>query len=216
MSLEYETYRLKKEAVDFFLLKGVIKESIDMLRLATPEGYYIDFDIIVNDPQRIETVTRLYAKSIKNIPFERKPTLLCFIEKNSGGTVGAIRIAGYLSVLTDITNFTLRLSKMIEDEQVKIRPFLDEYDDSKGGKLRNSKITIITDHITSGKEVLNAIDVIEYNGGTVTDVIAYTVKKKRLDPRFIEKNIRIISIFDEPDELPIEIRTKILTPNMKI
>jgi len=163
------------------------------------EPYFVDFDVLINDPYRCEQIVRLYVLKIREINSKRPIDLLGFIEKYSGGTIGAIRIAGAISIFTRIPNVPIRLTKEIRFERVKIPPVIGK---PTKGRFSGAKIVVVTDHVTTGGEVLNAIDAVRYNGGEVTDVIAFTARtdKVRLND-FAERGVRFHSLFKLPEDL---------------
>ena len=167
MALIYERAR------KYFRKQGVIKRSHHFFRVGFEEPYYMDFDAIVNDPNQCEDVTLLYRDKIWDIARQRHIDFLAPIEKSSGGTIGIIRLAGAISILTGIPNVPIRLTKEIKSEKVKIPPIEGE---PIKGRLHGSNVVILTDHCTTGDEVLNAADAIEYSGGSVTDVISYSYR----------------------------------------
>lgn len=190
---------LRSEIRESFKVQGVIKKSIRLFRMGLSEPYYVDFDVLINDPYTCEQIVRLYATKIMEITRERSIDLLGFIEKYSGGTIGAIRIAGAISIYTRIPNVPIRLTKEIRFERVKIPPIIGK---PRKGRLSGTKVVIITDHSTTGGEVLNAIDAIEYNGGNVTDVIAFSVRTDAIKLKdFDDKGVAFHSLYNLPEDL---------------
>jgi len=190
---------LRTEVREAFKVPGVIKKSIRLFRMGLSEPYYVDFDVLINDPYICEQIVRLYAIKIMEISRERPIELLGFIEKYSGGTIGAIRIAGAISIYTRIPNVPIRLTKEIGFERVKIPPIIGK---PRKGRLSGIKVAIITDHSTTGGEVLNAIDAVEYNGGNVTDVIAFSVRTDAIKLEdFNKKGVVFHSLYKLPEDL---------------
>lgn len=111
---------LYERAKEFFKTPQAIKRSVRLYRSGLRERYYVDFDLLVVDPNRCETIAKLYAKEIERIAKATPIDLLGFVEKSSGGTTGAIKLAGLLSVYTGIPNVVVRLGKELRFERVKI------------------------------------------------------------------------------------------------
>jgi orotate phosphoribosyltransferase len=204
----YNKYELSEETKEFFRKPFVFKTSTRLLRVGIPEHYYIDFDLIINDPYRCEEVAKLYAANILDLSREDPIDLLGFLEKSGGGTSGAIRLAGFISSLTHIPNALVRLTRELEYEQVKLPPV-------EGKTLRQRmigmKIAIVTDHVTTGMELLDAIDAVEYNGGKVTNVVTYTLRTDLVKKEeFTRRKIHLISLHSLPDALPDELRVRVL------
>jgi orotate phosphoribosyltransferase len=65
-------------------------------------------------------------------------------------------------------------------------------------KLAGQCVALITDHTTSGAEILQAVRAIEAVGGRVSDVIAYTIKPDlayKAIVQLINKKVAIHSIY---------------------
>ena len=76
-------------------------------------------------------------------------------------------------------------------------------------RLLDAKVTLVTDHITTGTELLDAVDAIEYNGGKVTNVIAYTLRTDMVNNEdFARRGISICSLHSLPDSLPEELQVR--------
>lgn len=198
--MDGELDQLKRELLKYFTIPGVIKRSIHLFRTGElEEPYYIDVDLMLNDPSRCETIVFELAKQIEKITKERKIDLLGFIEKRGEGTTGLIRLAGAVSIKTGLPNFTIRLSRKISFEKVKV-PITKGIVPSE--RLQCSKTLILTDYATTGGELLNAIGAVASNGGTVTDVIAYAARKDTSrDQEFALIGVKFHAIVTVPDEL---------------
>jgi orotate phosphoribosyltransferase len=204
----YNKYKLGEETKEFFKIPFVFKTSTRLLRAGIPETYYIDFDLIINDPYRCEEVAKLYAANILDISREDSIDLLGFLEKSGGGTSGAIRLAGFISSLTHIPNVLVRLARELEYEQIKLPPIEGK---TLRQRMTGMKVAIVTDHITTGMELLDAVDAVEYNGGKVINVIAYTMRTDLVrKTEFTSRQVRLISLHPLPDGLPEELRVRAL------
>jgi len=200
----YNKYKLREEMREFFRIPFVFKRSARLYRMGLLEPYYIDFDLIINDPYRCEQVAKFYSIKIIEISKQRPVELLAFIEKYGGGTFGAVRLAGLISTLTKIPNVLVRLTRELEYEQVKVPPIAGK---TLKGRLSDIKTTIITDHISTGTELLDAIDAMEFNGGKVTDVVAYTVRMDKVrKEEFTRRGTELHPLFELPNDLPEELK----------
>ncbi|MGA2625483.1 MAG: hypothetical protein ABSF63_00290 [Candidatus Bathyarchaeia archaeon] len=189
---------LREEVRGYFEAPGVIKRSLHLYRAGLEGPYYVDFDAMANDPLKCRHLVSLYAREIEKVSLARPMDYLGFIEKGSGGTIGALRLAAAISIATGIPNIPIRLTKEIRTETVKVgeAPF-------KKGRLTDRNIAIVTDHCTTGREILAAVDSVLYNGGSVTDVLAFSYVPDRLHVEdFQARNIVFHSIFKVPQDLP--------------
>ena len=66
------------------------------------ERHVIDY--LLNDPEKCKLILDVYSNGIRALQREKRIDVLAFIEKASGGTVGLLRLAGALSIETQITN----------------------------------------------------------------------------------------------------------------
>jgi len=181
---ESEMGWIYESAKIYIKAEGVKKRSWHRWRKGDESPWYSDFDSAVNDPIRCEVFSSWYADQIRKIARERKIDLLAPIEKDKSGTIGVIRLSGVISILTGLPNVPVRLAKEIKSEKLKIPPVEGK---PWKGRLNKSKMTILTDHCTTGSEVLKAVEAVEYNGGIVTDLIAYTYVPDKFDWNAFER-----------------------------
>jgi len=176
-----------KKLETFFREGWAIKQSTHLYRKGLKEKFYFDFDNLTTDPINCREITELYCKEIEEIRKLRDIDYLAFIEKASGGTIGAIRFAAAISIFTELPNITIRLAKEISYERVKFNP---------PEKLKGLIGLIITDHITTGTEVLLAVDAIEENEGKISDVVTYVLRVDRVNRNeFQRRNINLHPIY---------------------
>jgi len=198
--------RFRLEA--FRRIPGVVNESEHLLRTGKRKDYYIDFDPLINDPLECRTIVKWYVDKIHEIVEERPLDALGFIEKDrdSGGTTGVIRLAGAISIESGIPNFTIRLGKELIQERIKFRSRVDvPFQET----LLGLNIAVLSDHSTTGTEVLRGIDAIKYRGGTVTDFIVYSLIKPEFQfDIFNNEGIKVHNFLNAPDDLE-KIRIKV-------
>lgn len=197
----YNESKLREETAGYLKIPSVFKTSVRLYRKGgLPGHYYIDFDMITNDPYRCDEVARYFAFRIFELSKEQPVELLGFIEKYGVGTFGAVRLAGFISHLTNIPNVLIRLTRELEYEQVKLPPIEGK---TPRERLANTRMIIITDHISTGKELLEAVDAVEFNGGKVTDVISYTMRTDIVKKEeFTRRGIQLHTLFKLPEDLP--------------
>jgi orotate phosphoribosyltransferase len=191
--------RFRREA--FRRIPGVVNESEHIFRTGRRKDYYIDFDPLINDPIECRSVVDWYVEVIKKILSTRQIDILGFIEKDrdSGGTIGALRLAGAISIATDIPNITIRLGKELIQERIKLRT---KPDIPLTSSLSDLSVVLITDHSTTGLEAIKSIRAVKYRGGKVTDFIAYSIIKPEYQYKiFQDQGIEVHSFLNAPDDL---------------
>jgi len=178
-------------AREVFLKPGVIKASSHGLRSGSKDDYYFDLDYLLNEPYQAEMVLDIYASMVNAIKQEVPIDFLAFIEKASGGTIGALRLSVALSVKARLPNLSVRLRKEIFFEKLKTR-FSE-----KG--LKGLRAVIVSDHCTSGNEVLLAAQALRKNEVLVEDAVVYTVRPDKLHwDKFREFKINLRHAFELP------------------
>lgn len=157
--------------LDHFRTPGAFRRSRHASRMGLKREYYVDFDHLVHDPVQCEEIVRLIAEKIDEIMSSRPVHAIAFIEKADGGTTGALTLAAALSIFTRLPNVVVRLWKDIASERMKLEPVPGQ---SAAERLADVSLVIVTDHSTSGDELLRAMKATEYFGAKVDDVIIYT------------------------------------------
>ncbi len=196
---------LLQRARAYFGLPGVIKKSKHTYKSGGEGPFYFDFDYIINEPSRCEEIAAIFASKIQSDILSKKQVdFLGFIEKyDNQGTTGAIRLSGLISSYTRIPNVVLSLSKEISTERVKVPR---EKGVPSNQRLTGSLCTIVTDHATTGLELLDAIDAVEGSGARVTDLIAYSIFSKQFEPQrpeFEKRGITVHNIFRIPEDTEV-------------
>ncbi len=187
------------EVRETFRLPGVVKQSTHLCRRGDEKPYYIDFDALIHDPYLTEQIVRLFSVKIMEISNQRQIDILGFINKYSGGTVGAISIAGALSIFTRIPRITIRLNKNALSERIKAHPIVGK---PKKETLSGANVLVVTDHVTGGNELLNAIDSVGYAGGTVTDAVAFTTRINEINLKeFDARGVTFTSLYILPKDI---------------
>lgn len=191
-----QIHRAYQECLAYFKRPGAIKTSVRSLKSGGKAEWFFDVDPLLNDPVGCRNATFLYVECLEKLARQQRVDCFASIEKAGGGTVGAIRLAGAVSIYSGIPNVVIRLDKKIVTEQIKLPPV-----DGRPGKeqLQGAKIVIITDHSTTATEILKAVQVVKRNGGEVTDVIAYSTIPSELRKQELEaQGINIHSLYELP------------------
>ena len=174
-------------AREFFLEEGAIKQSDHCLRTGSKADYYFDIDYLLNDPYKCRMISSIYVNIISNIAAHKKIDLLAFIEKASGGTIGALRLAATISMATMIPNIVVRPNKSILFEKIKV-PFLSRGEIGVHKGLKNFNTIIVTDHCSTGYEVVDVKKILASKHAEVSDAVCYTCRGDLFDAEGFEEN----------------------------
>jgi orotate phosphoribosyltransferase len=172
------------------------------------EPYFVDFDLITEDPTVCSIIAREIGKKIQEVSEYRgkAPDFLGFIEKDTIGTVGAIKLAGFISSITKIPNILIRHTRELPYGRIKIS---ERFWSTKTLRLKGKNVLLISDVSTTAQELIEAINCIKMNGGEVSDVILYfskcstdTVQKLesmgvKLHPLLSEPYLRYVLLFSK-------------------
>lgn len=204
---------LHENGLELFGVDGFLKQSLRVYKEGIQEPFFFDFDCLTENPLDIEKVIRLYFD--KFIEISKKATdkidCLYFIDKEGMVNIGAIKLSALLSHYTELPNLILRPEHQIITAKIKV---------SSINKIQKYAIgALITDHITTGKEILNSIKILEQFGSKISYVIAFTAYKRDFKFRDeIEKKkvqIKVCYYIDtlakkyNISELPEELKKKI-------
>jgi orotate phosphoribosyltransferase len=171
------TKRVEKRAKDKYgelvltLQKG-IGSSHHLLKGGKEDIFFFDFDYIVEDPLTCKEIAERFSDKVLQIAEYRgiKPDFLGFIDKDGIGTVGALRLSGFISSLTETPNILIRHNRELPYARIKVAK---EYQVESTQRLEGKNILIISDVSTTGKELIDAIEEVRDNGGNVTDALVY-------------------------------------------
>lgn len=192
-----------------FLLPGVVNESTHLLRTNRRHNYYLDIDPILANPVECERVVQWFAGLIWRIRAEHRESpldMLAFIEKDrdSGGTVGVLQIAGAISIATQTPYVVVRLGKELPSERIKYGRSHSgwKFEPPLNSRFSGRTFAVLTDHCTGGDEVFRASSVITDNGGKVSDVLAYSIIAPEFQwALFQQRGIRVHHFLQAPADL---------------
>jgi hypothetical protein len=130
----------------------------------TMRSSYFDFDIYARDPGQVNRVVELFTQAIEKLDFVKEINLLAFIKKNDiddSKTIGLLPLAAAIS--TDervwLPYITVRLGRIGYDK-IKINRNI-EYSNA----LRGKHVLVLTDHVTKGAELEEAVRAVTDSGG---------------------------------------------------
>jgi len=200
--LESEINIIKNKLRADFQKPEVRKESGHLWRVGLKEKIYYDFDQIIYSPKKCEWVVGLFTEKVRDIVAHGKEVdFLAFIQKDTGGTTGALKLEGAISIATGIPSTTIRLDREGKAGRIKF-PWGEG--EEKKGIISNAKAILITDHCSSGKEILRAIKTLAYYGAKVEDIIAFTTNTEKIKENidiFKEKGITIHTFNRVPEDM---------------
>lgn len=197
------TQKVEKKAKDRYgelvltLQKG-IGSSRHLLKGGKEDIFFFDFDSVVEDPLSCKEVAERFCEKVQQIAEyrERKPDFLGFIEKDGIGTVGAIRLSGFISSLTETPNILVRHTRELPYARIKVAK---ENQVDRHQRLKGKNVLIISDVTTTGKEIMDAIQLVRDNGGTVTDALVYFSRQSfESQKKFQETGVTLYALITEP------------------
>ena len=185
----------KEDPHDFYYKRGlkIIKEHKRQSLRIFDQGYqresFSDFDSCTEDAKDVKVIASLFSDVISKIKEQHKFDYLFFLDKEGKSTIGAIKLAGLLSYFTGKPNLIIRLDHDIVTTRLKISS-------EKKRKEHKSGILIV-DHISTGKEVVDAINIAEASGKKITDIISFTILTNNFQEKYkIEKKeIKIYGLY---------------------
>ena len=201
---------LSVEGIKYFQVPGVIKTSQRGYKSGLTDKYYVDFDNLTSDPSKAKNVVDQYTKKLDEISKSGTIDYIAFLQKDAG-TAGALKLSGALSIVSKIPSILIRPSKEIGFDKIKIPSQLTN---KRNEQLLSSNVVIITDHTTTGGEIIDAVNIVENNGGKVIGAITFTVRTDRFIPEpFKTKKIGFHYIYQIPKQFPLETIMKIEKSN---
>lgn len=171
-----------------------------------PRGrdFSIDPDPLLNDPAECERVASWYVEILRKIrtaDIWERLDCLAFIEKAGDRSVGALRLAGHISIRSLTPHIVVRLDERISGDKIKLKtshvPELPQ-----NVRLAGYKLALLTDQCITGTETLAATAAVEENGGQITHLLAYSIIASEFNwEAFSEKNIAVHQFLTAPDDL---------------
>ena len=205
------TRRVEKKAKDRYgelvlTLQRGIGSSRHLLKGGKEDKFFFDFDYIVEDPITCKKIAERFSDKVQQIAEYRgiKPDFLGFIEKDGIGTVGALRLSGFISSLTETPNILIRHTRELPYARIKVAK---EYQVESKRRLGGKNVLIISDVSTTGKELIDAIEEVRDNGGTVTDALVYFSRHSfETKKGFQEIGVTLYALITEPQARDFALR----------
>ena len=164
---------LKEKGLELFDVEGFLKQSPRVYKEGIEGETFFDLDCLTEKPKNIESVIRLYFDTYLQIPEKKREKINClyFIDKEGLVNIGALKLSAFLSYYLNIPNVIVRMEHEVNTSKLKVSNLKNLQNYDKG--------LLITDHITTGKEILKAINIIESFKNKILTVIAFSAFKRK-------------------------------------
>ncbi len=159
----------KEKLMELLKDNDVIKFGKFTLSSGRESDYYVDMKKAITEPDILECVANMISDQIKNDD----------VDKIAGPALGAVPIATATSLISHKPMLMIRKKKK-------------DYGTSKqieGELLEDDKVVIVEDVTTTGGSLIKAIDVIEDNGGNITQAFVIVDRQEGAQDTFDERGI---------------------------
>lgn len=160
----------KTKLIELLKANDVIKFGKFTLSSGKESDYYVDMKKAITMPEILECVAHLITEQIKDDE----------VDKIAGPALGAVPIATATSLISKKPMLMIRKQKKSYGTSKQI----------EGELLEGDNVVIVEDVTTTGGSLLKAIDVIEDNGGHITQAFVIVDREEGAQSTFEEKNIK--------------------------
>ncbi|MDE4077428.1 orotate phosphoribosyltransferase [Methanosphaera sp. Vir-13MRS] len=160
----------KTKLIELLKANDVIKFGKFTLSSGKESDYYVDMKKAITMPEILECVAHLITEQIKDDE----------VDKIAGPALGAVPIATATSLISKKPMLMIRKQKKSYGTSKQI----------EGELLEGDNVVIVEDVTTTGGSLLKAIDVIEDNGGHITQAFVIVDREEGAQSAFEEKNIK--------------------------
>ncbi len=160
----------KTKLMELLKENDVIKFGKFTLSSGRESDYYVDMKKAITEPDILECVANLISEKITDDD----------VDKIAGPALGAVPIATATSLVSHKPMLMIRKKKKDYGTTKQIEGELNE----------NDKVVIVEDVTTTGGSLLKAIDVIEDNGGNITQAFVIVDRQEGAQSVFKERNIK--------------------------
>ena len=160
----------KTKLIELLKANDVIKFGKFTLSSGKESDYYVDMKKAITMPEILECVAHLITEQIKDNK----------VDKIAGPALGAVPIATATSLISKKPMLMIRKQKKSYGTSKQI----------EGELLEGDNVVIVEDVTTTGGSLLKAIDVIEDNGGHITQAFVIVDREEGAQSAFEEKNIK--------------------------
>ena len=159
-----------------FAIPGFYRASSYIGDTGIPLERYFDFDVIYRDPAFCRLAVELLVREVKGRAAKERVDYIAFLEKQVN-TTGALILAGALTIHTGISHLVVRLWKDIPQERIKFPKEAGEY------PLKDANVVLLTDYVTTGRELQPAVRAVQNLGGKVVGVVVLVWDDERFNKR---------------------------------
>lgn len=160
----------KSKLIELLKENDVIKFGKFTLSSGKKSDYYVDMKKAITEPEILDCVAHLITDAIKEDN----------IDKIAGPALGAVPIATATSLISKKPMLMIRKAKKTYGTSKQI----------EGELLENDNVVIVEDVTTTGGSLLKAINVIEDNGGHITEAFVIVDRQEGADKTFEENNVK--------------------------
>ena len=160
----------KTKLIELLKANDVIKFGKFTLSSGKESDYYVDMKKAITMPEILECVAHLITEQIKDDE----------VDKIAGPALGAVPIATATSLISKKPMLMIRKQKKSYGTSKQI----------EGELVEGDNVVIVEDVTTTGGSLLKAIDVIEDNGGHITQAFVIVDREEGAQSAFEEKNIK--------------------------
>lgn len=160
----------KTKLIELLKANNVIKFGKFTLSSGKESDYYVDMKKAITMPEILECVAHLITEQIKDDE----------VDKIAGPALGAVPIATATSLISKKPMLMIRKQKKSYGTSKQI----------EGELVEGDNVVIVEDVTTTGGSLLKAIDVIEDNGGHITQAFVIVDREEGAQSAFEEKNIK--------------------------
>jgi len=163
---------------------GVLCGSLRGFRGGYSRSAYFDFDQYIRDPGHMVKATQYYVLILSYLVSKRGLDLLAFVKKNDmddTNTLGVIPLIGLIcsDPSLRLPHVVVRLDRLLPHDRIKL-------DTARGRSraLEGRLVAVITDHVSRGEELYQAIVALKQYGAEVTDAVTFSVWKDLFDDSY--------------------------------
>ncbi len=170
------------ETTGNFLLAGYCASDWDMTAGVGRRKDFYDTDNTLRDFESSKRTATQICDKIKTIMAEQKDKVnwkVCFIEKDSG-PVGCLTTKDLVSSMLGVNASVVRPRRKLDAASVKGEPLKE-----------GDAVILVTDVVTTGLQLMKAIDKIEKFGAYVSNAVAVVDREEDKNDLFLKKRIPI-------------------------
>lgn len=160
----------KERLLELLKENNVIKFGKFTLSSGKESDYYVDMKKAITEPEILDCVAHLITEKIDQTE----------INKVAGPALGAVPIATATSLISKKPMLMIRKEKKSYGTSKQI----------EGELLEGDKVVIVEDVTTTGGSLFKAINVVEENGGEITEAFVIVDREEGAQAKFEEKNIK--------------------------